>query len=91
MKYTKKKFKKFKEDLKKEFKATKKIIKEEGAAAHKYFSSVAGSAAKAFEVTPSANKVELLGTTPHRVDLTSPPVRRKRLIKINGQLYWDLR
>jgi hypothetical protein len=91
MKKTKNKFKKFKEDVKAGFKATAKTIEKEGAAAHKYFSSVAGSASKAFEVTPSKNKVDLLGTTSNTVDLTSPVRKKKRLVKINGQFYWDLR
>lgn len=88
--------------LKKEFKKAFATTKEELEKANKPLSRVAANTSELFAVNPgrntvslsntgSNNSVDLLGKTSNSVDLLSPPRRKRKLINIHGNLYWDFR
>jgi hypothetical protein len=93
------KLKKIKKDFSKGFKDTKEFIETEGSKVNRYFQKTSANAAKVFATPPPRNRVDLITpnynsvnldtpVTHNKVDLVSKP---KRLKKIKGNLYWDLR
>lgn len=93
-----KRLKRLKKDFLKALDTTRKELDK----ANKPLSRVASDTANLFAVNPgrntvslsntgSNNSVDLLGKTSNSVDLLSPPRPRRKLININGNLYWDFR
>lgn len=93
-----KRLKRLKKDFLKALDTTRKELDK----ANKPLGRIAADTTKLFEVRPgkhnvsisntsSNNSVDLLGKTSNSVDLLSPPRPRRKLININGNLYWDFR
>jgi len=94
------KLKEIKKDFSKGFKDTKEFIETEGPKVNRYFQRTSAAAEKVFATPTSRNNVDLINkpnynrvnldipVTHNKVDLVSKP---KRLKRIKGNLYWDLR